>query len=843
RLAVPTIADWCTVHVVEEDGALKELAVAHVDPEKIRWARELGCKAPPPDPNAPTGMYAVLRTGKPEIYADISDELLVATARNEEELRIMRLVGFSSVIVMPMRVGDKNVGVLQFVATESGRHYGDADVALAEELARLAAVAVDNARLYRQAEQARETAERAADRTARLQAVTAALAQVLNPAQAARVVIDQIIPAVNAWRGLVALTSEDGQTVDIIYATGYDPAVLAPWQQMPIEQTLPLTDIARTGQPFFADTQEKWLAAYPSMAASTISQSLAVLPLTIEQRTIGSMLISFKEQKPFTEDEQAYMMALAQQCAQGIDRARLYAERQAYAQTLEQRVMERTEQLQQALIEAQSADRIKSTMLATVSHEMRTPLSSIIGFSNLILGRKPDQQKLTEYTTFINLEARRLANLINDFLDLQRIESGREVFRFGDLDMADLVRDIVAKHTLDENNAHPIQAAINTVPLVRGDPNRIRQVILNLLSNALKFSPAGSEIGITLRREGSEVVFSIHDAGIGIPQEEQARLFQNFFRGDSAERNRIPGTGLGLALCRRIIDAHSGRIWAHSEGLNQGSTFSFALPTAHAAADEPTDHPHQQRGRNPIVVIEDDEHFSTYLTECLTPEGYTVQVVHFQDATPERLAQLEPLLILLDIFRGNEQEGWPLLAMLKQHPHVRNIPVIVCSILGDSGQAAELGASSYVPKPVDEDFLVKEIHRLVGAPPNRVLVVDDDEAIRTLIQDMMAESGYQTEVAVDGQDAIDRLKQGWPDLIILDLLMPNVDGFTVLEWIRVEQGNRDIPVIAFTAAELTPHEQQILKERASMVAVKSYTTPQQLLAIIKRTIQTAPAHQ
>ncbi len=844
RLAVPNIADWCTVHIQEEDGSLQEVAVAHVDPDKIKWARELARHAPPPDPNAPQGMYAVLRTGKPEIYPDIPDELLVAVARNETELNILREIGYSSVIVMPLRVGDKTIGVLQFVATnESGRHYGDADMALAEELARLAAVSVDNARLYRAAQQARDAAERSAERTARLQAITAALAQVLDPAQAAKAVIDQLLPALGASRGLVGLLAEDGQAIDVVYVSGYSETTMEQWMRMPLSQSLPITDAVRTGQPFFVNTPDKWLAAYPTLASSPTSQSLAVLPLMLDDHAIGAMVISFREQQSFDADTQAYMMALAQQCAQGIDRARLYAERQAYAQTLEKKVTERTDQLQQALIVAQSADRAKGTLLATVSHEMRTPLSSIIGFSNLILGRKPDQQKLTEYTTFINLEARRLANLINDFLDLQRIESGREVFRFGDLDMTELVQDIIAKHTLDESNAHPIRTTIEAVPSVRGDSNRIRQVILNLLSNALKFSPAGSEIDLSLRRVGREVVFAIHDAGIGIPQEEQGKLFENFFRGDAAERNRIPGTGLGLALCRRIIDAHEGRIWAESEGLNQGSTFSFALPVSNlAAVEQPPDSPHEQGARNLIAVIEDDENFSKYLSECLTPEGYVVRVIHFREVTLDLLAQLDPILIVLDIFRGKEQVGWPLLATIKQHPRVRNIPVMVCSIVGDSGQAAELGASSYVSKPVDENFLFKEIHRLVGAPPNRVLVVDDDEAIRAMLQDMMAEAGYQTEIVVDGQDAIERLKQAWPDLIILDLLMPNVDGFTVLEWIRIEQGNRDIPIIAFTAAELTPSEQKILKDRANMVAVKSHTTPQQLLAIIKRTIQVAPAH-
>jgi PAS domain S-box-containing protein len=517
------------------------------------------------------------------------------------------------------------------------------------------------------------------------------------------------------------------------------------------------------------------------------------------------------------------------------ERVELYAKVKQYTETLEQKVAERTQELQEALTLAQSADRAKSVLLSTVSHEMRTPLSSIVGFSNLILSRKPGPEKLTEYVNYINIEARRLTGLINDFLDLQRIEAGRQVFHLAELDLASLIRDEIGKQQLNDNSDQPIRLELEPA-VVDADPERIRQVILNLLSNALKYS-SGGEIAVSLRTSGNEAIVSVHDPGIGIPGHELDKLFQRFYRGEAAEKQRIRGTGLGLALCREIIAAHDGRIWAESPGPNQGATFSFALPIASSSL--PIEG-HSRRNTGPqadqplIVVIEDDARFSLYLAESLGPEGYKVEVLTFEQATVDHIARLNPALIVLDILDGPEQSGWPLLTALKQHAATQAVPVVICSVLNMPRRAWQLGASSYVTKPVDETFLLGEITRLIGPSPRAVLVVDDSEITRALLNETLTGAGYQVQQAVDGQSAIDHLKQGWPDLIVLDLLMPGIDGFGVLEWIRAEQRNLDLPVIAFTAAELTTADRERLSQRASALALKSDTPPQQLLSLIRR---------
>jgi PAS domain S-box-containing protein len=561
-------------------------------------------------------------------------------------------------------------------------------------------------------------------------------------------------------------------------------------------------------------------------------ESVAVTPVWARDDILGTLELIFLTRRRLGEDDVAVLEALGRGIGITIENARVYAQVQSDAEMLKAKVAERTEELENALIRAQSADRMKSGLLSTVSHEMRTPLSSIIGFSNLILSRKPDQPKLIDYVSAINAEARRLADLINDFLDLQRIESGREVFHPAHVDLSELTRDTINK--LQVGEGFTIRLDLTSVPWLYIDPNRTRQVLLNLLSNAFKYSPNGGEILVSLRQEGDEVIFSIRDQGLGIVPDELSQLFERFHRGDVAERFRIRGTGLGLALCRQIVEAHGGRIWAESPGLDQGSTFSFALPVPQISGSNHREPTQSRPVIKLIAVIEESPDFSTYLAERLKPEGYFVQALPFSTATTEQIVQLAPALIVMDVSQDTQHPGWLLLSDLKRHPVVQDIPVLICSTSVDPEKAWELGAASYVSKPVKEKQLIEEIVRLIGKPPRRVLVVDDEAITRLMLNETLVAAGYQTDTAPDGEMAIETLKEGWPDLLILDLLMPKVNGFGVLEWIR--QRNHELPVIVLTAAELTPMEQQIVRVGASALAIKSNTSPQQLLDLVRHIV-------
>ncbi len=846
RFIVPYLADWCVIDMVEEDDSIRRLAIAHADPSKSELARQLQRRYPIFKGSVDDPIFGVLRSGQSWIDPVVSDQRLIAKASDEAHLELLRRLGFNSEMVVPIATRNRIVGAIRLVRGPDSPPYTRPELALAEELGRRAAIAVDHARLYYTARQARQAAERAAERTLRLQKITAALSEALTPAQVAQAVLDQGVLALSAGAGLVVMLAGDGKTLEVIGAVGYSPELKDQWHGSLNDIPRSLTDALRSGSIVWLDSLEEQRSLYPDLSRiDQNSKAWGIIPLTGENRTTGALVLSFAAPRKLREDDEAFVLAIAQQCSQALERARLYAATQASADLLRAKVAERTDELQRALVRAQSADQAKSALLSTVSHEMRTPLSSIIGFSNLILNRGPEPEKILEYVNVINDEARRLANLVNDFLDLQRIEAGREVFHFAELDVADVIRDVVAHQQAAGDGLHNIRLDLPSLPRVYADANRIRQVMLNLLSNASKYAPKGGEILVTAKQIDNEIYISVRDQGFGIPQNEITDIFERFHRGSVAERYRIGGTGLGLALCREIITGHNGRIWAESAGPDQGSTFTFTLPIRPFSVSGQLE-PKRRRTRSGpmdklVLVIEDDLNFAAYLAERLEMEGYFVQILRFAAAKLDEITRLAPSLIVLDVLQGNEQVGWSLLAKLKQHLGTRDVPVMICSVLHDPERAAQLGAAACIAKPVDEAFLITEVTRLIVAPPYKVLVVDDSETVRILLHDTLDGAGYQIETAEDGQRAIEMLKENWPDLIILDLLMPNIDGFGVMEWIRAEQQNPDIPIIAFSAAKLTAPELQVVKERASAYAIKSHTSPQQLLDLIKRVMATPPS--
>jgi PAS domain S-box-containing protein len=830
KLLMPRLADNYMIDLFEEDGSLRRVAMGATNPASEVALRELTRRYPPvPERylNAPE-----LQAGNPVLVKEVTPDMPRPVTDDEQYLALVNQIGTRSFIIFPLLVRDRWIGALSIGMAESGRRYTEEDLPTVDLLARRVAVAIDNVRLH-------HALQLSAIRTATLQEITAALSRALTPAQVAEVIVNRSVAALNASAGALLLIN-DGNRFEIVHMVGEPQGVLEPGFQFSLDPAWPNGDAVNTGIPIWLESDEERIARYPLAAqhAQHYPGSWAILPLIIDRLAIGCLNITFKTLRRFSEDEKNFMLALAQQCAQALERARLYSEVQASAETLAQKVAERTKELQAALIRVRHADQMKSSMISTVSHEMRTPLSSIIGFSNLILSRKPEPQKQLDFVSYINAEARRLSNLVNDFLDIQRIESGREILRYADVDLAELVRDVVDKQQL-EGGIHAIRLALDEVPPVYVDASRIRQVILNLLSNATKYSPNGGEIVLSLREEQGEAIFSIRDQGLGIPPEELATLFEHFHRGKAAEVYRIPGTGLGLALCRDLIEMHKGRIWAESAGKGQGATFSFALPLSPYPAMTASASDATPDGKL-IAIVEDDAAYATYLAERLKHEGYATRILNFQDATPETITQATPSLIMLDVLQGQDRPGWSLLSRLKRHEATQMIPVLVCSATSDSERARELGAASFIPKPVDETLLVAELARLSATPARQILIVDDSDTARTLLRETLAVAGYAVRVAEDGRAAIEQLtNRGWPDLIVLDLMMPDVDGFKVLEWIRVERGNVTIPVIAFTARELTAYEELSVKARATAIAVKSHTSPQQLIDLVNRVLAAA----
>jgi PAS domain S-box-containing protein len=493
RLAVPHLADWCVIDVADEEGILSRIATAHVDADKVSLVRELERRWPPQQ-DAPFGPYAVLRSGTPELSPEITEDLLRTAAQDEEHLAVIREIGLRSYMTVPMWGRDHVLGVLSFVTAESERSYTEADLALAEELARRAAVAVENALLYRQAED-RARAARVLD------AVGDGVFLVDS-----RGMIELWNPAAEAITGL---TEEE--------VVGRSVAVAVPgWVE--IAPRVPV------------------VAEHDRAAARA-----ETVPLEIGDRELWLSMSGV-----------------------GFVDGTVYA----FRDLTQDRVLEE----------------LKAEFVSTVSHELRTPLAAIYGAAMTLRRRDfaVEESQREKLLGVIAQESERLATIVNDILWASRLDAQSMQFSIQSCDAVPLAQGVV-----DAADAHLpvgielVLRAPDELPRVAGDPDKIRQVLVNLLDNGIKYSPDGGRVVVELSAGETSLRFAVHDEGLGVPPTEQRRIFEKFYRLDPNLTRGVGGTGLGLYICRELVHRMNGRLWVVSPRENgRGSTFSFELPLA-----------------------------------------------------------------------------------------------------------------------------------------------------------------------------------------------------------------------------------------------------------------------
>jgi signal transduction histidine kinase/DNA-binding response OmpR family regulator/CHASE3 domain sensor protein len=471
------------------------------------------------------------------------------------------------------------------------------------------------------------------------------------------------------------------------------------------------------------------------------------------------------------------------------------------------------------------AERLKSDLVATVSHELRTPLASVLGFAELLSTREYDRATQKKFLDTITTEASRLTALVNDFLDLQRMESGDFGLSLAPFDLAPLLRDEVALFSM-QSASHELELDVPGDPvMVLGDRDRLAQVVANLLSNAIKYSPEGGVVSVAAAVLDGRVRVSVSDTGVGIPVDQQGGLFSKFFRVDSSDVRRIGGTGLGLALCREIVDAHGGVIGFESrEG--HGSTFWFEVP---AVGERRLD-------ARPQVLVVAPGTQAAALAAQLADADYAVDVAETGGAALERAGRDAPALICLDVTIPGEIDGWDLLARLKEDPRTLAIPIVVCSGGNGAGRAAALGAADFLAKPFAPARLCEIVERVLAPGESSVLVVDDDPAVRRLVVESLAPARREVREAEDGEEALRKVGARRPDAIVLDLGLPRLDGFDVIERLQEDDETRTIPVVVLTARRLSPQERQRLKSRAASLLLKSEYSAEQLRDLVARAI-------
>jgi len=593
------------------------------------------------------------------------------------------------------------------------------------------------------------------------------------------------------------------------------------------EHSLPLDDrsivgrVASTGTAVVVnDTSRESLHKYNPLLPETRGE--AAIPLRIGTRVIGVIDIQAKTENAFMEDEISILQTLADQVAVAIDNARSF------------------ELSQQAVREMREIDRLKSQFLANMSHELRTPLNSIIGFSRVILKGidGPVTELQQQDLTAIYNSGQHLLGLINDILDLAKIEAGKMELAFDEVNINDLIGSVLSTMTgLIKDKPIEMKSRIEpNLPTVRADAIRIRQVMINLLANASKFTEEGDisvEVTLHTGETGrSEVRISVSDTGPGISLEDQKKLFQPFSQVDDSPTRKTGGTGLGLSICQQLINMHGGRIWVESE-IGKGSTFLFTLPLYRQMETVAS------TGGNIILAIDDDPQVISLYERYLNPQGYQVVPLTDPSKAAEQVQLLKPFAVTLDIMMPGI-DGWTVLENLKSNPETRNTPVIVCSIIEDLEKGFNLGASDYLVKPILEEDLVVALDRLnTDGSIREVLIIDDNRDDLRLIGKMLGNDGrYKATLAEGGRAGWNIISSGNPPhAIILDLFMPGMDGFQILERLQSDRKLRDIPTIVISGMEVSAEQKQQLKEFGQRLLTKGSFTENDLLASIQRALE------
>jgi signal transduction histidine kinase/DNA-binding response OmpR family regulator/ligand-binding sensor domain-containing protein len=550
----------------------------------------------------------------------------------------------------------------------------------------------------------------------------------------------------------------------------------------------------------------------------------------------------------------------------------LYVRKRREAEKLRERLFQEEQKAREAAEEAkeaaEGANKAKSQFLANMSHELRTPLNAIIGYSEMVAEEledlgvtelKPDLEKVVA-------AAKHQLSLVNDILDLSKIEAGKMTLYLEEFDVAKMVNEVAATiQPLVSKNGNKLQIICpSDLGTMRADLTKVRQTLFNLLSNASKFTDKGV-IKLEVQRvisnqspalkagnrpsnaplnvdDCSLITFRVTDTGIGMTPEQLGRLFEAFSQADASTTRKYGGTGLGLAISRKFCQLMGGELTVTSE-MGKGSTFSFALPvsvpdttpakeakpaqpTAPVVVPPPSD-------ATTILVIDDDPAVRELMTRSLTKEGFAVVCAESGRQGLELARQIKPTVITLDVMMPG-MDGWAVLSALKNDPALAAIPVVMLTVVDDKNIGFSLGADDYLTKPIDWTRLAGVLHKYrKPASGQNVLVVEDDEHMREMLRRSLEKDGWQVDEAENGRAGLERVAAQLPAMILLDLMMPEMDGFEFLTQLRRRDDGRHIPVVVITAKDITPEESVRLNGEVKRVMQKGAMSREDLLALVR----------
>src|SRR5262245_29084921 len=695
RLLVPTLADLCVIDIADDDGDVRRLAAVHADPATETAARELGRRFPA-DRRGHHPVARALRSGRPELASEMSADTLEIIAPDPAHRDLAHIMAYASYLVVPIIARERTFGAISLVSTGSGRRYTAEEVPLAEDIARRAAAAIDNARLYRQNETRLRAAEAAAD-----------LGGFLNQALDPEVVSRRIAESVRALLGLgtSVFYRVDPSTLDMTVVAsagtpipgldpgtklpaGFDVVGLAVRERRPVTTPDLLTDPRIALTPELRATLE--LAPYRSVLA---------VPLLSHERVIGALALGDRKGRVFRQEEVLLAQGFAEQAALALENARLYAE-------------------------ARDANRAKDEFLATLSHELRTPLTAMLGWVRMLQSGTLDDATSARALRVIDRNTKLQAQLIDDLLDVSRIVTGKLSLELKAVDVGAVVETAI--------DAVTPAALAKSVELERrldpaagpawADAHRLQQIVWNLLSNAVKFTPSGGRVTVRVDREDPNVVVRFADTGQGIASEFLPYIFDRFRQADSTTTRAHGGLGLGLAIVHHLVALHRGTVTAASDGPNRGATFTVRIPLAPLRPDASVTTAVTGVDRLPplagvrVLVVDDDADARDLITAVLGQSGAEVVTAASTVEALDALARARPHVLVSDLSMPGD-DGYALLRRVRALglDHERRMPAVALTAFAraeDRARALAAGYAVHVSKPVEPAALVEVVARL-----------------------------------------------------------------------------------------------------------------------------------
>jgi signal transduction histidine kinase/DNA-binding response OmpR family regulator len=806
------------------DGHVLRIVAAHNVPEESRAFIER-------NPLAPGRNSAAARAAQARRTVHIRD------ARTEPEYTygVVQLENVRTVLAIPMlRAGDL-LGVIVIYRHEVVP-FANSHIALMETFADQAAIAIENARLLTELQSRTDQLTRSVQELKALGEVSQALSSTLN----LETVLNTIVSRANQLAGTDACTiyEYDEQAAEFQFRATYnlDEEVFAVARHVPIRrgegiagrmavtrEPVQIPDIAAPGA---------YDGPLRDVLLRTGSRALLGIPLLREGHLIGGLNVNRKTPGEFSPEVLELLKTFANQSAVAIQNARLFRE-----------IEDKSRQLE-------VADRHKSEFLANMSHELRTPLNAIIGYSEMLQEDAADlgAEQFTDDLQKINAAGKHLLELINAVLDLSKIEAGKMELYLESFDVATLIRDIAAViQPLAAKNANRLEVLCpETTGAMRADLTKVRQALFNLLSNACKFTDHGT-VTLAVRREAHEdqdwLHFSVTDTGIGMTSEQLERLFEAFSQADAATTRKYGGTGLGLALSRRLCRMMGGDVTVASES-GRGSAFTIHLPAVVAAAAEAAPPMASIERATPgvgtVLVIDDEVAIRDLMQRYLAKEGFRVVAAAGGEEGLRLARELRPDAITLDVMMPG-LDGWAVLAALKADRTVADIPVIMLTIVDDKNLGYALGAADYLTKPIERDRLLAVLRAHRRDYP--VLVVDDDATLRQLLRRMLEPEGYTIVEAENGLAALERLRSVLPSVVLLDLMMPEMDGFEFVAEFRRHDAWRGIPIVVITARDLSREDRERLNGYVQRILQKGAHGREELLAHVRDLVAASVARR